>query len=287
MAAVTALAAAQRPGDGPAVAAPKLRRSFPAWRWIVLLLAGVYFLLPLYSALRFAGYHAFGTVFRQPGFGAALWLSARLGAMTWVITMLLMVPTAVYVHLRVPGLRRVMEAVTILPIVIPPVVLIIGVLQVSPGTLKATPWLLGFEYVILALPFAYRSIDAGLRSLDLKTLTEASSNLGASWLTTLWRVILPNMRTALLSATVLIIALVLGEFTMASLDLYVTFPVWIVQFDQLNAQMSEAASLLALFVTWAFLMAITLVATRQNRRKGAGEVSLFSATPSTQTIGES
>jgi putative spermidine/putrescine transport system permease protein len=270
------------------VAAPRRqRRSVPVWRWVVLLIAGVYFLLPLYAALRFAGLSAFGTVFKQPGFGAALWLSARLAAMTWIITLVLMVPTTVYVHLRLPGLRRVMEVITILPIVIPPVVLIIGVLQVSPGSLKSTPWLLGFVYVILAMPFAYRSIDAGLRALDLKTLTEASNSLGAGWLTTLWRVILPNIRTALLSATVLIIALVLGEFTMASLDLYVTFPVWIVQFDQLNAQMSEAASLLALFVTWLLLMTITMIATRQNRRKGGGEVTLFSAATTTQTIGES
>ena len=44
-----------------------------------------------------------------------------------------MVPTAVYVHLRLPKLRRLMEGITILPIVIPPVVLIVGVLQVAPG----------------------------------------------------------------------------------------------------------------------------------------------------------
>jgi putative spermidine/putrescine transport system permease protein len=265
--------------DAPArPAAARRRRSFPAWRWAILLIAGVYFLLPLYAALRFAGIHAFGTVFVQPGFWPALWLSARLAAMTWAITLALMLPTAVYVHLRLPVLRRLLEGITILPIVIPPVVLIIGVLQVAPESLKATPWLLGLEYVILALPFAYRAIDAGLRSLDLKTLTEASSSLGAGWFTTLWRVLLPNLRTALLSATVLIVALVLGEFTMASLDLYVTFPVWIVQTDQLNAQVSEAASIFALFVTWLFLMLIVLVGTRLARRTGGAPVTLFTAT---------
>jgi len=272
----------------PADAAPISRSGrFPVWRWVILLVTGIYFLVPLYAAIRFAGLHAFGTVFSQEGFGPSLWVSVQLGIMTWLITLVLMVPTTIYVHLRLPALRRVLEGITILPIVIPPVVLIIGVLQVSPAALKSTPWLLGLVYVILAMPFAYRSIDAGLRALDLKTLTEASNSLGAGWLTTLWRVILPNIRTALLSATVLIIALVLGEFTMASLDLYVTFPVWIVQFDQLNAQMSEAASLLALFVTWLLLMAITTIATAQNRRKGGGEVTLFSAATTTQTIGES
>jgi putative spermidine/putrescine transport system permease protein len=174
-----------------------------------------------------------------------------------------------------------------LPIVIPPIVLTVGVLQVFPIQLKATMWLLGIEYVILAMPFAYRAIDAGLRSIDLKTLTEASSNLGAGWFATIWRVILPNLGTSLLSATVLIVALCLGEFTMASLNLVQTFPVWIVLFDQENAQISVSASILALVVTWLFLLLIVTIGTRRARRTGAGEVTLFTVTANTTTIGES
>jgi len=263
------------------------RRSFPWWRWVVLVVAAVYFLVPLWGALRFSGVSAFGGVISQAGFTDSLWLSVRLAIVTTLITLVLMIPTTVYVHLRLPHLRRALDGITILPIVIPPVVLIIGVLQVAPATLKQSPYLLALLYVILAMPFAYRSIDAGLRSLDLKTLTEAAGNLGAGWITTLWRVILPNLTTAVLSATVLTVALVLGEYTMATLDLYQTFPVWIVVNDQVSAQVSVAASLLALFVTWLVLMLITLAGTRQARRQGRGEVNLFSVTTNTQTIGES
>jgi len=106
-----------------------------------------------------------------------------------------MVPTTIYVHLRLPRIRRLLESITILPIVIPPVVLIVGVLEVAPGYLKSTPYLLGLVYVILAMPFAYRSLDAGLRALELRTLVDAASSLGAGWLSTLLRVILPNLRT--------------------------------------------------------------------------------------------
>ena len=203
----------------------------------------------------------------------------RLAIVTTAITLALMVPTAVYVHLRLPALRRVLDSITILPVVIPPVVLIIGVLQVTKvaPSLQESPYLLALEYVILSMPFAYRSIDAGLRSLDLKTLTEAAGNLGAGWAVTLWRVILPNLTTALLSATVLTVALVLGEYTMATLDLFQTFPVWIVVNDQVSAQVSVAASLLALFVTWIVLMLITFLGSRQSRRRGGGEVTLFTA----------
>jgi putative spermidine/putrescine transport system permease protein len=254
------------------------RPSIPAgtiWRWAVLIVAGVYFLIPLWAALRFAGISSFGSVVSEDGFTSSLGLSVRLAVVTTVITIVLMLPTTVYVHLRLPKLRRLLEGITILPIVIPPVVLIVGVLQIVPGSLKNTPYLLSLEYVVLAMPFAFRAIDAGLRALDLKTIVEASSSLGAGWLSTLWRVVLPNLRTALLSAVVLTVALVLGEYTMASLALYQTFPVWIYVNSQTSGQVSVAASLLALFVTWLFLMAITVIGTRQSRKTGGGSVTLF------------
>jgi putative spermidine/putrescine transport system permease protein len=276
MAAVTE----QTPGAATAGGRPKRSREitrdrFTPWRWLILILAAIYFLIPLYAALKFAGWGSFGSVVHQSGFGDSLWLSVRLAIITTVITLVLMLPTAVYVHLRLPQLRRLMEGITILPIVIPPVVLIVGLLQIIPGSLKGTPYTLGLIYVVLAMPFAYRSFDAGLRAFDLKTLTEASNSLGAGWPSTLWRIVLPNLTTAMLSATVLTVALVLGEYTIASLDLFQTFPVWIVVFDQTSGPESVAASLLALFVTWIFLLAITMVGSRQARRSGRGEVNLF------------
>jgi putative spermidine/putrescine transport system permease protein len=260
-------------------------RGSTTWRWVVLVATAVYFLLPLWAALRFAGISAFGSVVGESGFSSSLGLSVRLAVITTVITIALMLPTAVYVHLRLPGLRRLLEGITILPIVIPPVVLIVGVLATAPGFLKGTSWLLALVYVILAMPFSYRAIDAGLRALDLKTVVEAASSLGAGWGSTLGRVILPNLRTALLSATVLSVAMVLGEYTMASLDLYQTFPVWIYVNSQTSGQVSVAASLLALFVTWFFLMIITVLGTRQSRKTGGGEVTLFTVAR-TETRGD-
>jgi putative spermidine/putrescine transport system permease protein len=260
-------------------------RGSTVWRLVVLVVAGVYFLLPLWAALRFSGISAFGSVVGESGFASSLGLSVRLAVVTTLITIALMLPTTVYVHLRLPRLRRLLEGITILPIVIPPVVLIVGVLSIAPGFIKSTSWLLALEYVILAMPFAYRAIDAGLRALDLKTIVEAASSLGAGWGSTLGRVILPNLRTALLSATVLTLALVLGEYTMASLDLYQTFPVWIYVNSQTSGQVSVAASLLALFVTWFFLMIITVLGTRQSRKTGGGEVTLFTVAR-TETRGD-
>ncbi len=260
--------------DGGRAWAFDTRRRPRVWRGIILGIAVVFFGLPLYAALRFALQTTIGdgwtltwvrSLPSQQGFSAAFGLSLRLAFVTTVITLVLMMPTAVYVHLRFPGLRRLFDGITILPIVIPPVVLIVGVLQVAPTVLKGTPYLLALEYVVLAMPFAYRSLDAGLRAMDLKTLVEASRSLGGRSFGSLMRVVVPNLRSAILSATVLTVALVLGEFTMASLDQYETFPPWIVYFDADNAHVSIAASFLSLFVTWGFLILISTLVGRRRR----------------------
>ncbi len=249
---------------------PRLR----VWRAVVLFIAGAYFLIPIYAGLRFsfendAGHlslYAVKAIPSEPGFSAAFWLSMRLAVVTLALTLVLMVPTSVYVHLKLPRLRRLLDFVTILPIVIPPIVLILGVLRAAPLWLRASPYLLSLVYVILSMPFVYRSLDAGLSAIDLKTLVEASRSLGGNWLNTLWRVIVPNLRSALLSATVLTLALVLGEFTMASLDLWTTLPVWIYQFQQVDAHVSTAVSMVSLIGTWLLITLIVSLDRSQSRR---------------------
>jgi putative spermidine/putrescine transport system permease protein len=244
------------------------------WRGIILLLAGIYFLVPLYAALRFAlennaghvTFSYFSAIPSAPGFMAAFLLSIRLAVVTMAITMALMLPTTVYVHLRYPRLLVMFDGITLLPVGIPPIVLIIGVLETAPFVLKSTPYLLALEYVVLAMPFAYRSIDAGLRAIDLRTLVEASRSLGGSWPQTLWRVVVPNLRSALLSALILSLALVLGEFTMASLLLYTTLPVWVVNTDLYTGHISTAVSFAVLALTWVLLLGLSSFDRRQFKK---------------------
>ena len=263
------------PALGPKSASRRAPGERPAiWRWVVLILTGVYFLVPIYAAVSFTLHGtnghttiaAYRGIAHEPGFTDALWLSVRLAAVTVGVTLALLVPTIVYLHVRLPQLRRLVEAICLLPIVIPPVVLIVGVLQVAPMRLKATPYLLALQYVILALPFAYRALDSGLSAIDVKTLVDAARSLGSGWMDTLFRVVLPNMRSAVMSAAVITTALVLGEFTLASLDQYQTFPVWVVAFDQDDARVSVAVSLLALVLTWVFLLLLSALDGRRARR---------------------
>jgi putative spermidine/putrescine transport system permease protein len=122
----------------------------------------------------------------------------------------------------------------------------------------------------MALPFVYRALDSGLRAIDVKTLVEAARSCGANWPQALVRTVLPNLRGALLNASFLTLALVLGEFTVAQLLGFQPFAVWIYSVGGSNAQLSVAVSVLSLVVTWALLLTLAGVGGRDKTASSRG-----------------
>ena len=197
------------------------RFSYSAWFWIVL--GAFYFLFPLVATLLFSlkdkitgkccSLGAYGTIFHDSQFWHTLRLSFELSLETILVSLVLFVPTIYWVHLKLPKLRPLISFMALVPFVVPPIILVVGLLDFyrsipgygrAPQWFYGTPW--GFlvaAYVILAFPYVFFSLDAGFRSIDVHTLTEASLNLGASWWTTVTRVILPNIRVAAVSASLL------------------------------------------------------------------------------------
>ncbi|MFF0444952.1 ABC transporter permease [Streptomyces sp. NPDC004609] len=262
--------------------AVRARSRVRVWRGLVLTLAGLYFLVPLVASFVFTvhtpgrgvSFEAYTGILGAEGFTDSLLLSLGLAAATIALVLLLAVPALVAVRLGAPGLRSVVEVVCMLPLVVPPIALVTGigtVLRWGPEHLSRTPLyqtflviqdesfplVLVFAYTVLALPFVYRSLDAGLRAVDVPTLVEAARNCGASWPYVIGRVLLPNLRTALAGAAFLTLALVLGEFTIAALSGYQPFAVWIVSVSGSQARMSVAVSILSLLITWALLLLLS------------------------------
>ena len=200
--------------------------------------------------------------------------------MAAIVVVALMLPTVVWVRLRRPKLTPAMELITLLPIVIPPVVLAAGLESLQ---LAAPQWMVSLVfnhaltaltpfYVVLAMPFTYRAIDIGVRAIDLHTLVDASRSLGASWPQTLVRVILPNVQTAVLGAMFLTIALCLGEVVLATFLLYTTFPVEMINLRlESHVGVSVALSMITLVFSFLLLFIVSLVA---QRRRGASSFRL-------------
>ena len=271
------------------------RRKSGAWRLAVLVLLGLYFLIPIGASVLFTvrdrrrggvTLEHYAEIPGAEGFAEAFTRSLILAGLTAVLALALMVPTVVLVELRLRRLRTAVELLTLMPLVLPPIALVVGVRSVlawAPDYFlntplaeaffalqePALPWILVFVYVILALPFVYRALDSGVRGADLPTLTEAARNLGASWPRVLVSVVLPVLRTSVLNATFLTIALVLGEFTIAAILGLETFPTWIVRISGSLPQLSVAVSVLSLLVTWVLLLLISAL----DRRRGTKESS--------------
>jgi putative spermidine/putrescine transport system permease protein len=272
----------------------RLNTSVRPWRGVVLGFAALYFLVPLAASVVFTvdvpgqgvNADAYTQIFGTAGFSSSLLLSLELAAATIAVVLLLMVPAMVALRLGAPRLRPVVEVVCSLPLVVPPIAFVAGigtVLKWGPEYLSRTPlfqtfvaiqnpsfpFVLVLAYVVLALPFVYRALDAGLRAIDVRTLVEAARSCGASWPQALVRAVLPNLRGALLNAAFLTLALVLGEFTVAQLLGFQPFAVWIVDVSGAQAQMSVAVSVLSLLVTWALLLALAAFGGRRSPSRTA------------------
>jgi putative spermidine/putrescine transport system permease protein len=254
-------------------------------RWVFLSVLGLYFVVPQLAMARFAFQNVpvalldSGTLTRgwslRPLLEAlsepALWTAARTSIVLTVLAvglnLALLLPLSILAEVRAPRLRPLLSAVTLLPWVVPPIALVVGVSAtfraVAPWFLASTLSLVPF-YAIWAMPFTYRALDAGLRAINARTLVEAARSLGASAPTVLVRVLIPNLSASIVAASGLTAALVLGEFAFASLLLKNTLPTYLVTYQR---QFPQAGMALALTLMVLTALALGLIV-RLLRRRG-------------------
>jgi putative spermidine/putrescine transport system permease protein len=186
--------------------------------------------------------------------------------------LLLLVPTLVWVRLRIPQARRLIEFLCLLPLTIPALVIVVGMKNVYAWVnylVSDSALTLTFVYVVLVLPYAYRAIDSSLSAIDAVTLAEAARSLGAGWVTVIVRIVVPNVWSGILAAAFISVALVLGEFTIASLANYDTLQVVINRLGKSAATTSVAASLAVLIFATALLLLLSFVGRRRRGLKGS------------------
>ncbi len=267
-------------------------RKFSFWSWFWLILGALYFIMPLLATFEFSiswdpadPLKAYKRVFEDNNFWESFLYSNLLALSTIVVNTILIVPTAYWIRLRLPQARRIVEFITLLPFVVPAIILVFGLIGVYSApigipftdidlfqpltTFKfGTNVLIVAGYMILAMPYMYRSVDTGMRTVDVRTLTEAAQSLGASWLTIVTQVILPNVRTALLSGALLTFAIVVGEVTLASFLGVNAFGPYLFLLGQHRAYEPAALSFVSFLLTWAAMGLIQLFTGGQGQAAG-------------------
>jgi putative spermidine/putrescine transport system permease protein len=262
-----------------------------ATRTVILAIVGIVFLVPILSMIEFSlrvgqpvdgkqsyGVEHFVAVF-DPANAATYSVlfqgilnSLGICLITVLIVLVLLLPTMIFVELKFPKLRRVLEFICIIPVTIPSIVLVVGfvpVYSVVARIFGSNPWTLAFAVGIIVLPYAYRPIAANLAAVEVVILSEASRSLGAGWGNVLWRIILPNLRRGILSSVFITIAVVLGEYTIASFLSQNTFQTALVLVQHTDPYVAVIFAVFALIFVFIILLLIGRLGTGGRNRRPA------------------
>lgn len=280
------------------------RRSYGLNR-LVLTLVILYLLVPLGATLVFGlsstrGItYTFQQIFGDPDFWGTLRFSLALSLASTLLGVMLVTPTAYWVHLRLPRARPLMDVLTLIPFAMPAVIMSLGLVEVygssntlvnvlsfglvpllsaDPFNIVDTPQLLVCAYVIISLPFVYRPIENSLRAINTATLTEAAYSLGGGWWRTFLTVIVPNIWPGVISAALLTFSTSMGEFTIASLFGLFTFPIYLDVTGQNDAHKAASLAILSFILTLLCVLAIIFLVRRAPGRTGKeGEIEIAAA----------
>ena len=254
-----------------------MMKRFPVAAVLTVLFGASFFIVPLIATFYFSlkmtrgeqGFAAYASVFNSADFLATITYSTIASLIAILIGTLIIVPTAYWVRLKVPRLRPVVEFISLVPLIVPPVVLVFGYIRLfgSSSWLPLTASALGTDallvigYVVLSMPYMFRAVDNGLAAIDIGTLTEAAESLGASRLHTIATVIFPNIRAAIISGAFLTFSISLGEFVLASLLNRPAFGPYLVQLGQDRAYEPAALAIMSFAFTWGCMALMQLFAT--------------------------
>jgi len=256
-----------------------MKKRFPFAAVLMALFGASFFIVPLIATFYFSlkmtrgelGFAAYASVFNSADFLNTILYSTIASLIAILIGAIIIVPTAYWVRLKVPKLRPVVEFISLLPLIVPPVVLVFGYIRLfgSNSWLPLTASTFGTDvllvvgYVVLSMPYMFRAVDNGMAAIDISTLTEAAESLGASRLRTITTVIFPNVRAAIISGAFLTFSISVGEFVLASLLNRPAFGPYLVQLGQDRAYEPAALAIMSFGFIWGCMVLMQMFATRK------------------------
>jgi putative spermidine/putrescine transport system permease protein len=262
----------------------------PWWRGCAIGLFLVYMLVPLAATLLFSfairwdrsifpegvTLNWWQAVMARRDFGMTLRNSLVISLAAMIFSVVLVVPTAYWTHLRLPKAKPLVELFTILPFGVPGVVLALSLIRCYArfgAAIVYSPGMLVAACMVIALPFMYRPVVNALNAADVRTLTEAAHSLGAGWIATMTRVIAPNIMPGIVSGALLVFSTVFVEFTLANLLVgarFKTFPIYLVEFTRFDGRQASALAVISFLFAWATSLGVLWVMGRADKEGALG-----------------
>ncbi|KJR47727.1 ABC transporter permease protein [Desulfosporosinus sp. I2] len=244
---------------------------------LVLVIIFAYLFFPIVATLLFSvatrwsttilpeGYTLsyYQQLFSSPEFMQALLRTVNVSFATIILSILIIIPSMYLAIVYYPRLEKLFELLSILPFAMPGVILAIGMIQMysrGPIRITNTPWILIGSYFVLILPFMYQATKNSFRTINVKALTEAALMLGCGKLETFVKIIFPNVLRGVISAALISVSVLFGEFVLANLlvgDNYETIQIYLYKLQKVDGHLANA--LVASYFMVILLMSLILI----------------------------
>ena len=198
--------------------------------------------------------------------------SFLIAIVTLGVTLVVGVPAAYALHVRSGRISRSIEEIITLPLAIPGLAIALALLLTYGGfsDFRRSSLFIVAGHVVFTLPFMVRSVMSVFSLIDVKTLDESASSLGASPWRRFRDVIVPNALPGILAGSLMVVTLSLGEFNltwMLHTPLTKTLPVGLADsYASMRLEVASAYTLIFFVMIIPLLVAMQLFAEKERAR---------------------
>lgn len=251
----------------------------------VMLLIMIYMLLPLAVSIIYSLFRKwtgllpegfslknYGELFTDAAFLTSVGRSVLMCILpilvTTVIVLLALFATAIYF----PRLEKYIQIICMIPYTIQGVILSVSILSLYVGQksiLSNRLLMLMGAYCIVILPYIYQGIRNGMRAVNMPTLIEAAEMLGASKLYAFFKVVVPNIISAVVVSSLLAVGIIFGDYVLIRNLAGTSAPnMQIFLYQTMKSDSTKASAVFVIIMMVTFI--ITALVLLMKSRKGKG-----------------
>jgi putative spermidine/putrescine transport system permease protein len=187
--------------------------------------------------------------------------------LTIVVVLLALFVTTIYF----PKLEKYVQIICMIPYTIQGVILSVSILSLyvsSPTFLSNRLVMLFGAYCIIILPHIYQGIRNGMRAVNMSMLIEAAEMLGASKLYAFFRIVVPNILSAIIVSSLLAVGIIFGDYVLVRNLAGTSFPnmqIFLYQTMKSDSTKSSAVFVVIMLVTFIITAIVLFLQSREGK----------------------
>ena len=250
----------------------------------IMLLVMIYLLIPLVISIIYSVFHKWTGVipegftlhnyvdlFMDSNFLASVGRSIAMSIIPIIVTIVLLAlfVTAIYF----PKLEKYVQIICMIPYTIQGVILSVSILSLYVGSssiLSNRLVMLMGAYCIVILPYIYQGIRNGMRAVNMPTLIEAAEMLGASKIYAFFRVVVPNILSAIIVSSLLAVGIIFGDYVLIRNLAGTSAPnmqIFLYQTMKSDSTKASAVFVVIMFVTFVITAIVLFMKSREAKGK--------------------